>query len=394
MKLMPHQQRAVDRNGRKELWCWATRTGKTLPAVLWSQHPCRNRNSYFLCFKKDKPAWQRAATHGTVMTKEEFKKLADTIKDPSSLVVDEAHWAFGAVFTKQRSIQAAVLYNFVRKHPDMDVLLTTATPVRNDPSSLHTALCLIGHYIPWEQWRSEMYELTYKPFLPRPAWMPKANWRQLCRPYLERYADIVTLADVVNDLPPETHEVIEVPTEKYDYAGDEEERWTTEHQHEQTNKAKYIEEIGDGYRKVIVIAHYTSTIETLSKSLAKHKPVYVINGKTKNADAVITEAQNADDCYLIVQSSMASGFDGYMFDCMVFTAMSHKVVDYFQSIGRLHHTQHVKPAIYYYLLARYPKGQSWDKQVYDSIMDGKDFYAPRTTQDTETDRSTDSATVG
>jgi superfamily II DNA or RNA helicase len=383
MELMPHQKRAVERNGKKELWNWSMRTGKTLPASIWSNHPCRNSNPYVLCLKKDKKPWIKAAPHATVLTKEEFKKVWQTIENPSCVVIDESHWAHGAVFTRQRSQQASDVYNFVRKWPEMDVLLTTATPVRNDPSSLHTALCLIGVYIPWKKWQEEMYILTYKPFLPRPAWMPRPDWRELCRPYLDKYADIVTLQDVVANLPPETHEIVEVPTEEYTYAEDDDQRWTTEHQHEQTDKAKHIIQLGDKARKLIIIAHYTKTIEDLAAKLSKSKPVFVLNGQTKKPDEVIEAAQKADDCYFIVQSSMASGFDGYMFDAMVFTAMSHKVVDYIQAIGRLHHTQYVKPAFYFYLIAVYKKGKSWDRNVYDSIKAGKDFYAPGTTKETE-----------
>lgn len=376
MKLMPHQQRAVDRNGSHELWCWATRTGKTLPACLWSNHPDRNQNPYILCLKKDKKPWQKAAPHATVLTKEEFKKQWDTIDKPSCCVIDESHWAHGQLFVaKLRSKQSEVVYRFIKKWPKMHVLLTTATPVRNDPSSLHTALCFIGKYIPWKDWQDEMYELTYKPYLPRPAWMPKVDWRDRCKPYLEKYADIVKLEDVVDYLPPETHEIIEVKTTPYEYAEDEEVRWTTEHQHEQLEKHKAIKELGDKYRKIIIISHYTATTEHYVAKLGNTKPTYVLNGKTKNQQEVIEQAQKADDCYFIVQSSMASGFDGWMFDAMVFTAMSHKVVDYIQAIGRLHHTQHVKPSIYYYLLAKYPKGSSWDRDVYASIKAGKDFYA-------------------
>ncbi len=371
---MPHQRRAVERNGRKELWCWATRTGKTLPSSLWSNHPCRNKNPYVVCLKKDKKAWQRAAPHATVLTKEEFKKAWNTIQNPTALVVDESHVFHSALFTKKRSQMATAMYSFIKKWPEMDVLLTTATPVRNDPSSMHTALCYIGHYIPWKDYQEKMYKLVKKPYSPWPFWEPRVNWREMVKPLLEKYADIVTLKDVVEYLPPETHEIIEVLMERYEYEEDEEQRWTTEHQHEQKGKVKAIKELGDKYRKLLIIAHYTSTIELLEKELGSDKPVFVLSGKTKNHDEVTAQAQNADDCYFIVQATMASGFDGYTFDAMIFTAMSHKVVDYLQAVGRLHHTQFVKPAIYYYLIANYPTGRSWDAKIYGSIKEGKDFY--------------------
>lgn len=372
----------MERNARKELWCWATRTGKTIPASLWSNHPDRNSNPIVICLKSNKKSWQKAAPHATVYTKEEFKKHWFSIEQPSCVVVDEAHFFASPLFVKGRSQLATSLYNFIKKWPDMDVLLLTATPIRNDPSSLHTLLCYIGKYVPWNQWRAEFYELQYRPYMPRPAYFPIENWRRRIRKYLEANADIVTLADVVENLPPETHEVIEVKTGKYQYAEDEERSWTTEHLHEQSEKHKTIKELGDKYRKLIVVCKYTEQIITLAKELERSKPVFILNGQTKDQEATITAAQEADDCYLIMQASMGAGFDGVKFDAMVFASMDHTYVNYVQAIGRLHHTIHIKPAIYYYLLSTGSHG--WDRRVYNAVVQSHhDFTFTGFTEDDE-----------
>ena len=58
-------------------------------------------------------------------------------------------------------------------------------------------------------------ELKKMPYMPRPAWMPKAKWRSMIRPVLEKYADIVSLKDCVGYLPPVMEEkvVVEKPRE-------------------------------------------------------------------------------------------------------------------------------------------------------------------------------------
>jgi superfamily II DNA or RNA helicase len=382
MELHPHQKRAVERNGNYELWCWATRTGKTAPACLWSNNETRNANSIVVCLKSNKRSWQKQAPHATVYTKEEFKKVWETIDTPSSIVVDEAHFFASPLFVRGRSQLATALYSFIKKWPDMHVLLLSATPIRNDPSSLHTLLCYIRVLYKWEDWRAEFYNLEYKPYLPRPAWMPRKDWRIRIRAYLEKYADIVTLADVVANLPPETHEVIRVKTGKYEYKEDEDKRWTTEHLHEQSEKHKVIKELGDKYRKLIIVCKYTEQILDLEKKLKTQKPVFVLSGQTKDQEKTIEAAQASDDCYLIMQASMGAGFDGVAFDAMVFASMDHAYVSYVQAIGRLHHTIHIKPAIYYYLLSTGSHG--WDKKVYDAVVQSHhDFTFTGFTQDEE-----------
>ena len=371
MSLRPHQQRLLEQNPDRALLVHEMRTGKSLIGKNWSEHPTRNRHSLIVCLKQNKQEWVELCPDAHVYTKEEFKKhIKDVLKDkPSSIVVDEAHnFAAPLFITKKRSQLAEAMYTLVKKNPEMHVLLLTATPLTNDPASLHTLLTYIGLYADWKNYQSRFYTLEYKPFLPRPAYFPNKNWREQANEILKQKADIVSLADCVDSLPPIISEVVKVKSEKYMYAEDEDYHWTKDHLAEQGNKLATIREIGNGYRKVILVCHYTAQIDTLAKELSKDRPVYILDGRTKDHATVKSEAQNSSDCYLIVQSKMGMGWDGYMFGCMVFVSLAHRQIDYTQMLGRLTSVDHPKPKVYYTLL-----GGKWDKLIYNTLLAGEDF---------------------
>lgn len=368
VKLRPHQKRFLAADPDKALLCWEMRTGKTLPAVMWGER--RKENAIIVCPKQLVKDWESEAPYANVFSKEQFKMAWRDIIDPSCLIIDEAHTFGSALFTKKRSQLATAMYGFIKAYPDMPVLLLSATPIRNDPSSLHTLLCYIGHYIPWKEWRKEFYDLKRLPFLRFPAYFPKDDWRIRIRTYLEKYADIVSLKDCVDSLPPVTDIVVtkEVKAPKYVKPFDEETRWTDEHQHEQSNKLAYIKSLG--YRKIIIACHYTAQIDALEKELSKEREVFVLDGRTKDSWAIKLAAQKSDECYFIVQASMGFGFDGYMFGALVFASMPHTSVFHTQMLGRMTSTEkkHLKPIFNYYLI-----GGRWDQRIYDAVIKNKDF---------------------
>lgn len=362
MQLRKHQQRFLDSNPNKALLCWEMRTGKSLPASIWTKN--RGTRGLIVCPKGLVKDWQIIAPHTTVLSKEAFKKLSPTLPPPSSLVIDECHHFASGLFTRQRSQLSTSVYNLIRKYPDMPVLLLSATPITNNPASLHTLLCYIGKYIPWDKWRERFYVLERRPYLPRPAWFPKLGWQKDIRTVLEKYADIVSLKDCVEYLPPVTKEVIKVKVPKY--VPEPDASWTHEHMHEQSKKAEYIKTLG--YRKIIIAVHYTLQIDSLEKELSKVREVFVLDGRTKDIEGTKKAAQESDECYFIVQASMGYGFDGYMFGCLVFASMSHKCLDHTQMLGRLTNVEDPRPQFIYYLV-----GGRWDKKVMDTIKSGEDF---------------------
>jgi hypothetical protein len=223
-------------------------------------------------------------------------------------------------------------------------------------------------YKEWKEFQREFYELQYKPFLPRPAWFPKKEWRAKANTLVYKYADIVSLKDCVGQLPPMTHEVIKIKTPPREYADDEDYHWTKDHLHEQSEKVSKIKEIGSGYRKVILVCHYSAQIEELAHQLKNDKPVFVLNGDTKNPAQTKQDAQEAEDCYFIVQAKMGFGWDGYMFGCMIFVSQAHRQLDHTQMLGRLTSVDYPKPLIYYTLI-----GGRWDRIIYEALENGEDF---------------------
>ena len=366
LKPLPHQQRIIDLNPQKILLDWEPRVGKTLPAAIWIDLPEQAGNTFIICKKSNKKDWLSMKTKATIFTKEEFKAQVHTIKDPTAIVCDELHNFGAALFVKGRSDLATSLYNLLKAYPNCHFMGLSGTMVRNSPWSFHTLLCYIGVYIPWKEWRSRFFELKMLPFLRFPAWLPRSDWREGVYALRKKYCDQVSLAEVVEYLPPVKPLVIKIKQPKYVRPLDEVVTWTDEHRHEQKDKYKKILELG--YKKVIVVAYYLSQIEELVKQLGEEKPVFILSGQTKNQEETIKKAQEAEECYFIVQSGCGEGWDGYMFGCMVFASMGHSFVQNFQMHQRQRNIKHLRDVEIVYLL-----GGRWDQKIYNAYLLGKDF---------------------
>lgn len=363
LKPYPHQQNFIDKNPDRAIMAWEARSGKTLPAVYWLNK--RQGEKYVICLKQNKKDWQETNTGAIVLTKEEFKKY-DNFINPVAIVVDEAHTTASPLFvTTRRSQLSTKMYKLVKSYPNMHVLLVTATPVKNDAWSLHTLLCYIGVYYDWKKWRETFFELKSFPFLRFPAWFPKKNWREELKPIMYKHCDIVSLKDIVKDLPPIEDQIIDIK-HKDKYIRQEEHTWHDEHKSEQKDKADFI--LNLGYRKIIVVCHYTYQIDELKDILSKEKNTYVLDGRVKNQSEVKKLAQEDEDCYLILQASMGMAFDGYMFGAIVFASMSHKCVDHTQMRNRSRNLEHLQAYTHYYLI-----GGRIDKKIFATIKSGRDY---------------------
>lgn len=375
--LLPHQQRIVDQNPDKILLDWECRVGKTLPACHWIDHPKQAGNTYIICKKSNKADWQAMGTKAMVLTKEEFKRECNNIKDPTAIVIDEIH-NFGApLFVKPRSDLATSLYNLLREYPNCKVMGLSGSPVRNSPWSFHSLLCYVGVYIDWKMWRNQFFVLRKMPYLRFPAYFPRDNWREGVDEFRKRYCDQVSLSDVVDSLPPVISRVIMIKQPKYVPPTDQIVTWTHEHKHEQKNKYKGIIELE--YRKVIVVAYYLEQIDELAKQLGEYKPVFTLTGATKDQGEVIKAAQNAKECYFIVQSGIGEGWDGHMFGCMVFASMSHSYVQNVQMHARQRNLKNLRDVEIIYLV-----GGRWDKKILQAYNNGEDFN-PHASQITKTE---------
>ena len=121
-------------------------------------------------------------------------------------------------------------------------------------------------------------------------------------------------------------------------------------------------------------------MEELAKQLGEYKPVFILNGKTKDQGAVIKAAQEAKECYFIVQSGIGEGWDGHMFGCMVFASMSHNYVQNLQMHARQRNLKNLRDVEIIYLV-----GGRWDKKILQAYNDGEDFNPHAITRATETE---------
>lgn len=371
MKPLPHQIKFAKGYKDKAFAVHEGGTGKTVCACLWLKDD-RDEDALVICPKRIVKKWEEAlkdwGTKATVLSKETFKK--DPPKEWSAIVCDEADEFASPLFTKGRSQLATALYTLVQKYPEMPVLLATATPIRSNPWNLHTLLCYLGQYIDKTKWRDTFFTLEHRPFLRRPAYFPKPDWRKKIRPLLEKTADIVLLKDCVGDLPPVREYPILTHCSPYKRALETEPTalFVAEHRYEQTEKLKDILQISKKYRKVLVVAHYVEQVESLAKSLAKDRQVFMVHGGVKGQEGILKEANDSDECYLVIQASLGAGFDADSFSCVIFASMSYRVRDFVQMKYRVRRIHNLHPVEYYYLI-----GGRCDKGVYETIMLGRDF---------------------
>jgi len=371
MTLYPWQQKALQRPNNFAIWCAETGCGKTFTAKQWLLQDFRARDPVVICPKQIRESWKKDCPFATVYSFEDFKK-ADPVKDPSAIVVDEADAVASPLFVaKLRSQRTEKLYTYTQTYPQTPVLLLTATPVRSSPWNMHTLLVLAHLETPktWREYQRQYFELQYKPFLPRPAWFPKANWRTEMQKLIDTHTHVALMKDIV-DLPPETHEVIKLKSPDYEENNEWEPmaQFVADHRMEQLSKVAEIERISKGYRKAIVVAHYTEQVDELQRQMAKSRQVFVLDGRTKDPARVIADAEADGECILIIQASVAAGFELPSFAVMIFASMGYAVRNYVQMKGRIRRINALKPVKYYYLL-----GGKADRAVYNNVKAGLDF---------------------
>jgi superfamily II DNA or RNA helicase len=384
MKLFKHEQIFLEReNNDNEILAWQAGTGKTHCATLWLEQKNRLRNAVVICPKQIREKWKRLRPEATVYSFEDFLK-ADLPPKPSAIVIDEADCMASPLFVaKLRSKRTEKLYNYILSEPDAHTLQLTATPVRSSPWNMHTLLTFKRHYIDWKKYRQRFFSLESRPYLPRPAWLPIKTWRKDMQRLIEKHCHVALMRDLVDEMPPETHEIVKMPEPDYEVGMEWEpmRKFVEDHRLEQQKKPAKILELSREFSKVLVVAHYTDQIDNLESILKKDRPVYVLDGRTKNADKVITEAEEDPECFFIVQASVGAGFEVPSFDCMIFASMGFSVRNYVQMMARIQRANALHPVIYYYLLS----GRA-DRAVYGNIQLGKDFvpsqylqYATKTT---------------
>lgn len=372
--LYKHQERFNKKNPDRALLVWETGTGKTVSACIWIK---RRLPTKFLVvcpkgiiekWKRDLKEWGAKAD---VVSRDQIKKLE--LNHYGGLVLDEAQDFASPLFTKERSQRAEVIYKYIKTHPNAYILLLTATPVRSTAWNIHTLACYLGQYWDVRKYRDMFFFMTdkYGCF----HYEKKDGWQKMIRSCVEKISDIVLMSDCA-DVPTQHHKIIQIPwTQKQENEVQQQlyaepiTEWHTRHRLEQGEpKWEVLKNLIDGYRKVIIVAHYRSQIDDYVAKIGDDRLVYVLNGSTKDQDKVIQDAKEADDCVFIIQASMGAGFDAGEFSVVIFASMSFRYVDHVQMKGRVKRINNLHENTFIYLLA----GKN-DRAVYATIQENKNF---------------------
>lgn len=354
----------------KALLCSEAGCGKSHVAGQWLQQGDRASRPAIFCPKQIVPDWKKRACSDNVYTPQTILKL-QLPANPTAIVVDEADAFASPLFVaNKRSKCADKLYNYIRQNPQAHVLLLTATPVRSTPWNLHTLLCYIGRYIDFKQWRERYFYLDQPRYMNRPGYFPRPGWQKQMQEVIDANATVALMKDMVDELPPETYEIIKLKTPTYEKNEEWEaaKQFVEDHLSEQTSKPAIIKSVGRNYRKVVVVCHYRTQIESLAKTLSSERETFVLDGRTTNVEKVIADAEASDECYFIIQSSIGAGFEIPSFSCMIFASQSYSVRNYTQMRARIRRINALKPVIYYHLV-----GGRCDTMIKNSIDEGKDF---------------------
>lgn len=370
MELYDWQKKALYEPNDYAMWCCECGTGKSYAAGEWVKQASRNSKPVVFCPKQIVSDWSKRTPTASVYTPQTI--LKERLPDqPSAIIVDEADAFASPLFLPtKRSKCADKLYNYIRQNPQAHVLLLTATPVRSTPWNLHTLLCYIGRYIDFKQWREKYFYLDQPRYMSRPGYFPRPGWQKMMQEVIDGNATVALMKDMVDELPPETYEIIKLkpPTYEKNEEWEASKQFVEDHLLEQGGKVKEITRISKGYRKVVVVAHYRQQIDELYKNLSRERETFVLDGRTGNVESVIAAAEASDECYFIIQSSVGAGFEIPSFSCMIFASQSYSVRNFVQMKARIRRINALKPVIYYHLLAG-----KCDKMIYESIQEGRDF---------------------
>jgi superfamily II DNA or RNA helicase len=350
--------------------CAEVGCGKSHVAGEWVKQNGRDVAPVVFCPKQIVGDWQKRAVGAQVFTPQTILKQP-LPNNPTAIIVDEADAFASPLFVPtKRSKCAERLYNYIRQNPQSHILLLTATPVRSTPWNLHTLLVYLGRYIDFKEWRDKYFYLDQPRYMTRPGYFPRPGWQKMMQEVIDKNATVALMKDMVNELPPETTEIIKLKAPVYEKNEEWEaaKQFVEDHLLEQAGKAKEIKRLARGYRKLVVVAHYREQIDALYKELSSERETFVLDGRTTNVADVISSADASDECYFIIQSSIGAGFEIPSFSCMVFASQSYSARNYTQMRGRIRRINALKPVIYYHLI-----GGRCDKMIKDSIDAGKDF---------------------
>lgn len=375
--LLKHQKSFLDKNLNKSALIHSCGLGKSRTACEWSG----TDSVLVICPKALQTNWLREMKKWRIknlhlvriMSKENFKKSADTLENYNQVIVDEIHTGF--LTPNFKSQMSKSLKNYLKKHDVKRFLACTATCYSSSPWNIFVLAHYLGYKWDWQKFNYTFFNQVRMG--PRIVPIPKKGCEVELAKLTKKIADVVNIEDVI-DVPEQLHcdpeyfalsarqkKMIE---EAYDPLPIV--RFTAQHQIEQMgDKTERLIALCEENPKIAIVCRYNAQIDALAQNLAKFKPL-IIRGDVKDRDKVCLEAEKADRAVVIIQADCGIGFELPSFPVCVFASMSYSYTSWEQMCGRFLRMNKASKTTFLYLLT---EGDSVDQAVYDCIKRKEDF---------------------
>jgi len=422
MQLYDHQKTIIEEDPIKTLLALGTGGGKTRLGLELAK-----KRILVIVPKQQKldETWERNAEKFgidkdiTIISKETFRRDHAEVGYYDTLIIDEVHYCLGVypdeVQRKGTNIpKTSKLFDavhwWVHTHKPERMYLLSATPAPK-PMNAFAISRLLGLKWDFIKFRDRFYREFTKGY--RTIWIQKKDkaTTALLVDIVKSFGYTGQLSDWF-DVPEQTHREIYVgvtPDQKklikeitkteadpmvarakmrtiengvlYDLGvtelGGKEQQISRKSIMIKDEKLPHIEELAMEFPKLLIFAAYTGQVEKMEDHLTGlGYNVKTLTGKTKDRGTVIQEADTADECIVIAQSSISSGYELPTFPCVVFASKSHKLVDYIQGLGRVLRANHIKRNLYVHLITKHNlfKGKKGsDESCHEAIMYGEDY---------------------
>ena len=394
MDLYAHQKQFLKANPNKSALVWSTGVGKSRTAVEWA---AMGNSVLVICPKALATNWRREFDKWAsgrirkmdvrILTKEQFRKLAETLPHYDQVIVDEVHNGFLTPHFKSQMSKA--LRGYLKRQEVPRVLLLSATVYSSSPWNIYNLAHYLGHKLDWVKFNYTFFDQIRmgRRMIPQPKKGCEAKLAKLTK----EIASVVDIYDVM-DVPLQNH----TDPEYFSLTKEQEKaiegnydplpivRYTRQHEIEngilignefeetkyyENDKIERIKAICEENKKVAIVCRYNAQIEYLRRELQSFAPC-VIQGDTRDRDTVTVNAENAERAVVLIQADCAEGYQLPSFGVCVFVSMSYSYVKWVQLCGRFLRMDKPSRTTFIYLLT---EGESIDQAVFDSVKNKKNF---------------------
>lgn len=388
--LYKHQQALVDLNPSRHLIAWQVRTGKTKAVIALAEK--KGQSALFIVPKQLFDQWAIELNTSTlsgyqVITKEQFRKDAKSIRKYDTVVVDEAHH-----FSGMQSQMSKQLEKYLRFHDVKNIYLLTGTAYRSTPWNIYRLAVLLGHKLNYMEFKHQFFIERY--LGRRVVYEPRPDCQEELADIVRSIGSIVRLEDCTDmprDLPPEvelfkkTPAQIKLEEEILKKESNPLVRFSKFHQaasgfvlgnefmamkHVESAKDRRLLELIEEHGRVLVFCKYNAQLQRYADLCAESGiRVVVINGATRDIEGTRAVARDMKEGAVLIQMACSEGYDFSGYSVTIYPSLSYSYLDFEQSQGRTKHIEKKVPNFYIIMNTI----DSADVPVWESIKEKRSF---------------------